>query len=261
MEYGLSLESLPLWMKSSFRYFEKHERHITRKFKYTCVLVIVFEGVLRFHEDGVPIEVSPGEYYIQRYGILQEGIEESTSPKYFFLHFRNAEFLTGEDVIPLFGKADLVELFPLFKEMETMRITGAPLVDKSIAFYKILSALQKRTERKGKSDVIAKIVSLITEDIRHPFSLEEVAKHCGYSKSQIINIFKQETGKTPYAYINDVKIDMAKQLLLNSDSSYAGISVECGLGNYTNLYRCFTRAVGCSPTAWKKKHRALQKFE
>ena len=45
---------------------------------------MVFEGVLRFRENGIPVEVHPGEYYIQRHGLLQEGKCESDSPKYFF---------------------------------------------------------------------------------------------------------------------------------------------------------------------------------
>lgn len=259
--YGLTLEITPLWMDNAFRYFEKHERHMTRRFNYMCALVIVFDGVLRFCEDGTLVEVAAGEYYIQRYGVLQEGNVESDSPKYFYIHFRNATFLDAENTLPLRGKADLAQLFPLFKELETFRITDASMVDKSIAFYQILSVLQKGTAPKGKSDVIAKVISMVTEDIRRPFSLDDVSLRCGYSKSQIINIFKLETGKTPYAFINEIKIKMAKQLLLNSDSSLASISAESGFGNYTNLYRCFLREVGCSPADWKKKYRTLQKFE
>lgn len=259
--YGLALENLPLWMDNAFRYFEKHERHMTRRFNYMCALVIIFDGVLRFVEDGELVEVSAGEYYIQRYCVLQEGKVECDSPKYFFVHFRNATFLDSENTLPLRGKADLPKLFPLFKELETLRITNASLVDKTATFYKILSVLQKGSEQKGRAEIIEKVVSMVTEDIRSPFSLEAVSARCGYSKSQIINIFKQETGKTPYAFINDMKIKMAQQLLLNSDSSLASIGAECGFGSYTNLYRCFLREVGCSPAEWKKEHRTLQKFE
>ena len=119
--------------------------------------------------------------------------------------------------------------------------------------------MRKNANRKGKSEVIAKVISEVTEDIRRPFSLEEVAARCGYSRSQMINIFKRETGMTPYAFINDMKIKMAKQLLLYSNSSLTSISVECGFGSYTNLYRCFVREVGCSPAEWKKTQKILQK--
>ena len=69
MEYKLSMRKLPTWAYSSFRYFEKHEQHTTRVYKWN-VLVMVFEGVLRFRENGNMVEVSAGEYYIQKKGLL-----------------------------------------------------------------------------------------------------------------------------------------------------------------------------------------------
>ena len=49
-------------------------------------------------------------------------------------------------------------------------------------------------------------------------------------------------------------IDMAKQLLLNSESSLSSISVECGFGTYINFYRSFTKSVGIPPAEWKRQH-------
>ena len=63
MESGLNLELLPVYCGSSFRYFEPGEKHVTRVFTQD-VLLLVFEGVLRFSENGRPIEVGKGEYYI-----------------------------------------------------------------------------------------------------------------------------------------------------------------------------------------------------
>lgn len=256
MGYGLSMEHLPAFSFSSFRYFEKHERHLTRSFKITDVLVMVFEGVLRFQEDGVPIEVSAGEYYIQRKGLLQEGIRESDSPKYFFIHWQQGEFADGADTLPLRGKVDFVELFPLFKELETLRLTNASQIELHSVFYKILATLHKNVKAKNNSEVVAKVISYVTADIRRPFSLDDIAAYCGYSKNHIINIFKRETGKTPYMYITDLKIDMAKQLLLESESSQSSISVECGFGGYSNFYRTFLKSEGCSPAVWKKRKHA-----
>lgn len=254
MGYTLSLEKLPVWAYSSFRYFEKHERHVSRTYPWS-VLVMVFEGVLRFYENGQPVEVKAGEFYIQRHGMRQEGRFESDAPKYYFIQWTGGEYIDGEDGLPLSGKADFTELFPLFNELETLKVTGAPLVEKSAIFYKILSLLKKKSIKKSASGVVAKVVSLVTADLRNPFSLDAVASCCGYSKNHIIGIFKTETGMTPYAYVTEIKLNMAKQLLENSESSLTSISIECGFGSYINLYRTFIKNVGCSPADWRKAHR------
>ncbi len=255
----LSLNKLPFWLNSSFRYFEKHEKHIERFFYTTNVLVMVFDGVLRFEEDGESVEVRAGEYYIQKCGHTQTGNVESDAPKYFWIHFCEAEFLEEENGLPLRGHVDFAEFFPLLQEMETLRLMRAPLVKITATFYSLLGGLQERNGTKSGNDVVSKVISTVAEDIRKPFSLERLAAECGYSKNHIISIFKSETGKTPLVYINDMKIEMAQQLMLNSDSSLSSISVECGFGSYINLYRCFSKSVGCSPAEWKKKHRTLQK--
>ncbi len=256
---NLLMDRLPVWLNSSFRYFEKHEHHIERYFYSTNVLVMVFDGVLRFEEDGSPVEVHAGEYYIQKFGRTQTGVLESDSPKYFWIHFFEADFGADINGLPMRGMADFSELFPLLREMETLRMTRAPLVKLSAVFYTILGKLQDCNKQKADNELVAKVVSAVAKDIRKPFSLAALAADCGYSKNHIISIFKKETGKTPLVYINDMKIEMAQQLMLNSDSSLSSISVECGFGSYINLYRSFLKCVGCSPADWKKKHRALQK--
>ena len=254
MEPRLSLEVLPTISYATFRYFEKHEHHVTRIYNWN-VLVMVFEGVLRFHEAGKLIEVNAGEYYIQRKQIFQEGLVESDEPKYFLIHWPDGEYDYKESSLPLKGKVNFAELFPVLRELDTMIITGATQVEKSALFYRILSSLKKSGAQKKSSEAVAKVISHVTEDIRKPVSLDEVAAKCGYSKNHIISIFKKETGKTPYAYITDIKIGMVKQLLLNSDSSLSSISVECGFGSYINMYRAFLNSEGCSPADWKNTHR------
>lgn len=255
MSYRLSMKKLPVWAYSSFRYFEKHERHLTRTYKWD-VLVMVFEGVLRFREDGILVEVRAGEYYIQRHGLLQEGLLESDSPKYYFIQWTDCEYTEDEEnSLPIRGKVDFSDLFPLFKELETLRITEASLIEKSAVFYKILAQLRKKSMKNSSNEVVSKVISEVTKDIRKPFSLDAISAHCGYSKNHIISIFKKETGKTPHAYILDMKVDMAKQLLQNSESSLYSISIECGFGNYINFYRTFTKRVGYAPDLWRKNHK------
>ena len=82
----LDLNRLPEYSHSSFRYFEKHEKHITR----VClqdVLVMIFDGTLRFYENGVPVEVPKGSFYIQKKGIPYDGVVESDEPQYYYIHF------------------------------------------------------------------------------------------------------------------------------------------------------------------------------
>ena len=251
MEYGLSLDCLPICTDSSFRYFEKHERHMNRICSQD-VLVMVFDGVLRFSEDGVPVEVHAGEYYIQRHGLKQEGLVESDTPAYYFIHLEGT-FSDSGNILPLRGKVDFNELFPLFKKLDELYLFHAPVVEKASIVYQILVLLKKQSGIAPHNTVVMKVISAISADLQKSFSLQEIADKCGYNKNHIIRIFKKETGKTPYAYITDIRINKAKQLLLGSDASLSQISTECGFGDYINFYKSFVKSEGCPPLVWKKR--------
>lgn len=218
------------------------------------VLVMVFDGVLRFRENGVLVEVHAGEYYIQRSGLKQEGNVESDQPSYYFIHLRSCRYASHGNILPLRGKMDFKELHPFFKKLEELYLYRAPVVEKASVVFHILTLLKKQSDHTWRNPVVMKVISAVSADLQKPFSLQEIATQCGYNKNHIINIFKKETGKTPYAYITDMKIKKAKRLLLNSDASLAQISMECGFGEYINLYKAFVKAEGCPPLVWKKTY-------
>ena len=253
MESGLNLELLPVYCGSSFRYFEPGEKHVTRVFTQD-VLLLVFEGVLRFSENGRPIEVGKGEYYIQRSGLLQEGTVKSDCPQYYYIHFRGVFSPLGK-TLPLRGEIQTGELFALFRRLDLLQAAGASALEENAVFYQILTALLRPFRSTGQNRAFQKAAALFAHDLRHPFSLDELSQLCGYSKNQLINIFKAETGKTPYSYVMGLRREAARQLLLNSEMPAAQVAAECGYGSYVNFYKDFVRSEGCPPAEWRRSRQ------
>ena len=69
---GIDLDKPITFLYSSLRFFADNEYHVTR-YCSDDVLLMVYEGILRFVEDGVSYELHPGEYHIQKGGSYQEG--------------------------------------------------------------------------------------------------------------------------------------------------------------------------------------------
>ena len=107
---------------SSHRRFRKGERHITRVCGMS-VLLLVYEGVLRFGEGETQIEVKSGEYYIQRAGIAQNGLIESDCPRYYYVHF-SGEY-TENDGLSLRSKWQPEAMMPLIEGMEGNADSGS----------------------------------------------------------------------------------------------------------------------------------------
>lgn len=253
MNERLSLDTLPQFNTSSFRYFQKHEKHISR----ICpedVLVLMFGGTLRLHENGVPVEIKKGEFYIERHGIYQEGIEESDEPQYYYIHFFG-DFSQSKKSLPIHGTANISALIPYFREIDLLKATNAPNVAIASVFYKILFELSKAQTPSLQQTIVQDVLSYVLQKFDTPVSMDEISAEVGYCKNHITNIFQKETGKSPQAYITGQRIDTAKQFLLNSDHSLEQISKECGFGTYINFYKSFIKKEKMSPSDWRHLHQ------
>lgn len=245
----LSMDSLPAYRFSSFRYFDPGERHIHRTFRED-VLLLVMDGVLRFEEGGNAVEVGSGEYYIQRHGLEQSGVTASSTPKYFYIHFIGG-FTPTAHMLPIRGRADMAALFPLMQQLETLRVSGAPTVQKNAVFYQILSELYNAANSSPMRELTMKVLAIVSRDMRCALTLDDLAAACGYSRNHIIHAFKRDTGMTPYAYILRLRLEAAKDLLRNSQLPVEQIAAACGFGSYINLYKEFKKHEHCSPAKWR----------
>ncbi len=88
--HRLSLEPFPAVTISHYRRFRPDERHVTR-ISREYVLIFMLEGTLHFSEEGVPVSVAAGEWYLQVPGLLQSASRGSPAPVYYFVHFTGKE--------------------------------------------------------------------------------------------------------------------------------------------------------------------------
>lgn len=118
-----------------------------------------------------------------------------------------------------------------------------------------LSRVRKPDER------IEKAVKYIEENYRNKIGIDELSKIACISKYHFMKLFKEAVGKKPTQYINEVKIDKAKEMIRNTTLSFERICEECGYKNYPYFYRNFKKITGNTPLKYKQmvdfKHFAV----
>lgn len=245
---GIDLNQPLRFCHASLRYFAPGESHVTRICEED-VLLLVFEGVLRFTEDGAPYEISAGEYFIQKQNTRQGPFGPSDSPKYLYVHFEGQWAEEGE-LLPRRGKFSPRELMPLMEELD--RASGRTLTEKTALFLQIASALQGPAEPAGTAREIA---AYLREHACEGVSLSDLSARFSYSRNQIINLMKQAYGTTPLEYHHGQRLKRAEWLLRVTSVSLSQVSEECGYGEYSQFYKEFFRLHGCSPKEWREAHR------
>jgi AraC-like DNA-binding protein len=252
--HGIDLDKPISYQIAAFRYFAEKEQHIER-FSKSNVLLLVFDGVLRFSENGKQYEVRAGEYHIQEINSYQNGELVSDSPKYLYVHFLCTWADTGR-ILPRRGRFNYVALRPAMEALHRGRYQNFTLAEQTSKFLEILAALYHTENQITLADRVA---SFLSANYRQNLTLEQIADTFSFSKNHIINTFRQTFGMTPFAYLNRLRIDLAAQLLEVTSQSAESICFECGFHNYAYFYKQFFRVHGMSPRQWRV-HKRMDPF-
>ena len=80
-------------------------------------------------------------------------------------------------------------------------------------------------------------------------TIDEISKYAGMNKSAFCSFMRHNTGITFSAYLNNIRLERAREKLIHSDLGVAEISLACGFQNVTYFNRLFRRRYGCTPKA------------
>lgn len=106
-----------------------------------------------------------------------------------------------------------------------------------------------------EKDGINRAISFLRENYNNDYSLESVAQTANLSPYHFIRVFKSTTGKTPYDYLLDIKVENACLLLRNKKVSVTEACFLCGFNNLEHFATVFKRKTGMLPSQYKKEHK------
>lgn len=81
--------------------------------------------------------------------------------------------------------------------------------------------------------------------------IKEVADHCGMSEYHFFRRFKEVNKKTPYQYITEQKMHLARYLLKGSQHSISDIALQCNFPDVFTFSKAFKKFYGVSPSMMK----------
>ena len=87
-------------------------------------------------------------------------------------------------------------------------------------------------------------------------SLADVAVQCNLSAGHFARAFKRSFGSTPHRWLEQRRVDAAKDLLLHSSLALEDIAIVRGFRDASSLIRVFRRVTGTNPGEWRRSHRA-----
>ena len=104
----------------------------------------------------------------------------------------------------------------------------------------------------ASSPSIAEVQRWIPDHLDRALSVETLAARAGMSARNFARVFRRETGTTPAAYVEDLRVETARRLFEDTDLTVAAIAAQVGLGRAETLHRAFRRRVGTTPDRYRQ---------
>jgi AraC-like DNA-binding protein len=106
----------------------------------------------------------------------------------------------------------------------------------------------RMTERVEVGRVIEHLHAHLGEKV----TVEVLAEVARLSPSHFARVFRRETGKAPMEYVQALRLERSKKLLLAGGRTITGIALECGFGSSSYLSACFQKRYKMTPREYQK---------
>ena len=113
-----------------------------------------------------------------------------------------------------------------------------------------------RNEEEHKVDevpfILKNVIQYINDNITEKIEIQQLTEMTKWSHHHFIRTFTKYINQTPYQYILKKKIEKAKAIICESDTSLAIIAIELGFTSYSNFCNAFKKESGKTPEMFRK---------
>jgi AraC-like DNA-binding protein len=152
-------------------------------------------------------------------------------------------------------------------EARSPRPGGAGVLAKlsEVLFIEVLRLYMNAAE-EGRTGWLAGVrdrtvgaaLAALHKDPARAWSLEELARTAGASRSVLAERFQQLVGVSPMQYLTQWRMLLASSLLRNSNAQLTHIAQDVGYQTDTAFIRAFRREFGAPPATWRRSHAARE---
>ncbi|WP_312526194.1 GlxA family transcriptional regulator [Paracoccus sp. (in: a-proteobacteria)] len=101
---------------------------------------------------------------------------------------------------------------------------------------------------------LAAIAARMEANLEDPVSPVQLANDAGISPRQMERLFGRYLGRSPKRYYMDIRLERARNLLLQTEMTVIEIALACGFNSVSHFAKCYRAAFGSTP----HRQRSLQ---
>jgi AraC-like DNA-binding protein len=102
---------------------------------------------------------------------------------------------------------------------------------------------------------VARALALLHRDIARPWTVDELGREVGLSRSALAERFIRLIGAPPMHYLTNWRMQVAMQKLRETSASLAQVAEIVGYESEAAFSRAFKKAIGTAPARWRRSRR------
>lgn len=102
---------------------------------------------------------------------------------------------------------------------------------------------------------VAKVLALMHAKPAYTWTIEELAKQSGQSRTVLAERFAEVVGIPPMQYLAKWRMQIASEMLSGSNANIASIAADIGYESEAAFSRAFKKLVGVPPSDWRRRAR------
>jgi AraC-like DNA-binding protein len=101
---------------------------------------------------------------------------------------------------------------------------------------------------------VARALALLHRDVARAWTVDELGREVGLSRSALADRFIRLIGEPPMHYLANWRMQVAMQKLRETSASLAQVADMVGYESEAAFSRAFRKAVGTAPARWRRSH-------
>lgn len=165
--------------------------------------------------------------------------------------------LSMESVLELKDYYHIDELFKKLAASWNAKLPGYEFITKTL-LQELLIAIYQNRRRQHQNYAISlkveKIINYMHANINNRVTLTELGMMVQLSSPYLSRVFKETTGYSVIEFFNKIKIDKAKELIIEGDKRIKEVAQTLGFTDEFYFSRIFKRLEGISPSEYYNKN-------
>lgn len=240
-------------------------------------IMLITEGYLYYHINGKDIKVSKNQViYVNSNQMHASHLKESSYCKFIILLIHPTLFSSNAFIYTKYARPiienqnldyflfsssnDLYNLFHTMLEDQRLKSKGYQLsligdsyhILQQIYIHSDIDSFDSSNQKSEDITSLNQMTTFIYHSYADKISLNDIAQIGNVSISKCSRIFKHYMHHSPIDFLNLHRLEVASNLLRNTNQSILDISLSCGFDQQSYFNRMFKKEYGCTPLKYRK---------